>query len=182
MEAKECITARRSVRRYKKQPVSEAVLQDVVAGAAYAPSWKNTQTTRYTAVMDEKIKEKIAKECMLGFEMNSRTAIQAPVLIVVSTIEKRSGYERDGSFSTSKGTHWQSFDAGAAVQTLCLSAYEQGLGTVIMGIFDDKKIAEMIKLPEGESVSALVAMGYPDENVEAPKRKEVDVLLRCITE
>lgn len=181
MDAIECIKTRRSIRKFKEQSVSVDIIKQVVEEAAYAPSWKNTQTTRYTAVMDESVKKRIAEECMLGFEMNSKTAMGAPVMIVVSTVDKRSGYERDGSFTTSKGTHWQSFDAGIATQTFCLSAHEKGLGTVIMGIYDEDKVAEAIGLPEEESVSALIALGYPVDEPEAPKRKEADVLLRSIT-
>lgn len=98
-------------------------------------------------------------------------------MVVVTTINNRSGYERDGSATTSKGTHWQSFDAGIATQTFCLAAHEAGLGTVIMGIFDENKVAEVIGLPEGQSVSALVAIGYPAEEPAAPKRKSAEDLL-----
>ena len=100
--------------------------------------------------------------------------------MVITTVNSRSGYERDGSFSTSKETHWQSFDAGIATQTFCLAAHEAGLGTVIMGIYDEKKVIDALNIPEGQSVSALVALGYPAENPEAPKRKGTEQLLSFI--
>lgn len=177
MEALNCIKNRRSIRRYQDKLVDNKTIEKVISTAAFAPSWKNSQTTRYIAVTDKTLKEKIAKEGMMGFEYNIKTALNAPVIIVVTTVNCRSGYERDGSFTTSKGTHWQSFDAGIATQTLCLSAFEEGLGTVIMGIFDEQKVAEILKVPEGQSVSALVALGYADEESEAPKRKAVEDLL-----
>ena len=59
----------------------------------------------------------------MDFEYNQKTMHNAPALILVTTITGHSGFERDGSFSTSKETHWESFDAGIAVQTLCLAAY-----------------------------------------------------------
>ncbi len=46
---------------------------------------------------------------MMDFAYNQKTASHAPALVILTTITGRSGYERDGSFSTSKGTHWQSF-------------------------------------------------------------------------
>ncbi len=69
------------------------------------------------------------------------------------------------------------FDAGIATQTLCLAAHEHGVGTVIMGIFDAEKVAELLQIPENEVVVALVPIGYPDEEPNAPKRKAVDELL-----
>lgn len=69
------------------------------------------------------------------------------------------------------------FDAGIASQSFCLAAHEQGLGTVIMGIFDEDKVAELIDMPEEREMVALIALGYPNEEPVAPKRKTVDDLL-----
>ena len=93
-------------------------------------------------------------------------------------LAKRSGYERDGSFSTSKGTHWQSFDAGLAAEAFCVAAHDAGLGTVILGIYDEGKVKAVLNLPETESVSALIPIGVPAESPAAPKRKDVSELLR----
>ena len=93
-------------------------------------------------------------------------------------IQGRSGYERDGSFTTSKEDRWEMFDAGIATQTFCLAAHEKGIGSVIMGIFDEAKVGELINIEEGRKVAALVAVGYPAETPEAPKRKAVEDLVR----
>ena len=177
MNAIDCIKERRSIRKFSDKAVDAEVIASVVATAAYAPSWKNSQTTRYIAVLDKNLKDRLANECMMGFEYNIGTASGAPAMVVVTTINNRSGYERDGSATTSKGTHWQSFDAGIATQTFCLAAHEAGLGTVIMGIFDENKVAEVVGLPEGQSVSALVAIGYAAEEPAAPRRKSAEELL-----
>ena len=72
------------------------------------------------------------------------------------------------------------FDAGIATQTFCLAAHEKGIGSVIMGIFDEDKVAELISLEEGRKVAALIAVGYPDEEPAQPKRKEVGELVRFL--
>ena len=72
------------------------------------------------------------------------------------------------------------FDAGAAAQTFCLAAYEYGVGTVIMGIFDAEKVAELLHIPENEVVVTLVPIGYPDEAPTAPRRKSVEDLLSFV--
>lgn len=88
----------------------------------------------------------------------------------------RCGFERDGSFSTKKGDHWQMFDVGAACQTLCLAAHEKRLGTVIMGIWDEDGITELLKLPQDQELGALIAIGWPDIDPATPKRKSINEL------
>ena len=85
--------------------------------------------------------------------------------------------EKDGSATTSKGADWGVFDTGIATQTFCLAARDKGIGTVIMGIFDEDKVSEVIPVPEGQKVAALIAMGYPDEEPKAPRRKTVEDLV-----
>lgn len=178
MELKDCILTRRSIRRYTDKAVSKETVEAIVALAAYAPSWKNTQIARYTAITDRALIDKLADECVLGFAHNADILKGCSVLVIQSIVNKRSGYERDGSFSTTQGTHWESFDAGLAAQTFCLAAQEVGVGTCILGIFDEVKTAAAIGLPEGETVSCMIPMGYPDEAPAAPRRKGADELLR----
>lgn len=180
MEAIECIKTRRSIRKFTEEAVSHEVMEEIVGVAAYAPSWKNTQVARYIVIEDAGKKSAIAKDCVLGFEYNSKTIEGAPALVVVTMVKNRSGYERDGSYTTSKEDRWEMFDAGIATQTFCLAAHEKGLGTVIMGIFDEAKIEEVIDIPEGQHVAALIAIGHPAITPEAPKRKEVSELVSYI--
>ena len=69
------------------------------------------------------------------------------------------------------------FDAGDATHTFCLAAYEKGLGSVIMGIFDEAKAASLLDIPEERELAALIPVGYPDETPVAPRRKAVEDLL-----
>lgn len=177
MEVLECIKTRRSIRKFKDQAVNHETIESIISAAAMAPSWKNTQITRYNIIENKNILSNIAENCVLDFEYNKKTIRHAPQLVVVSMIEKRCGYEKDGSFSTSKEDRWEMFDAGIASQTFCLAAHDMGVGTVILGIFDEDKVAKAINLPEGQKVAALIAMGYPDQKCEAPKRKSIDELV-----
>jgi nitroreductase len=176
MTAKECILGRRSIRKFKSEPVSHELLEQIVETASYAPSWKHTQITRYVAV-EGALKDKIAAEATSIYPGNGRIIAEAPVLIAVTFIKNRSGFERDGSYSTPKGDRWQMYDAGIASQTFCLAAHEQGLGTVILGLFDQDKIEELLQLPEDRELAALIPVGYPDEAPTAPKRKPVTDLI-----
>lgn len=176
MTAKECIKGRRSIRKFADTPVSKDVIADIVETASYAPSWKHTQITRYIAVEGE-LKDKIADECTGAYPKNGEIIKNAPMLIAVTFIKNRSGFERDGSYSTPKEGGWQMFDAGVASEAFCLAAYEQGLGTVIMGIFDEAKAASLLEVPEERELVALIPIGYPTESPIAPKRKSVEELL-----
>ena len=176
MTAKECIKGRRSIRKFADTPVSRDVIADIVETASYAPSWKHTQITRYIAVEGE-LKDKIADECTSAYAKNGEIIKNAPMLIAVTFIKNRSGFERDGSYSTPKEGGWQMFDAGVASEAFCLAAYEQGLGTVIMGIFDEAKATSLLEVPEERELVALIPIGYPAESPAAPKRKSVEELL-----
>ena len=173
MEALECIKTRRSVRKFTEEAVSREQMAEVVAAAAYAPSWKNTQTARYYFVTDKEKIARLASDCMMDFAYNQKTASHAPALVILTTITGRSGFERDGSFSTSKGTHWQSFDAGIAAEAFCLAAH--AYSSSCSSILPILPIA-----PEGEEVAAIIAIGHPAEQPQAPARKDVDTLLRVI--
>lgn len=176
MDTITCIKTRRSVRKFKPDVISDEIIKDMVLTASYAPSWKNTQTTRYIAITDPEIKGRISKECC--GEHNQEIIDGAPMLIATLIVDKRSGFERDGSYTTVRKDNWQAFDNGIATQTLCLAANEKGLGTVIMGMYDIDKAAEILQVPEGQLLMALVAVGYPDEEPAVPKKKTVEDLLK----
>lgn len=172
----EAITTRRSVRKFLEKSVDNDQIEAIVSAASFAPSWKNTQTARYITITDPTAKEKIAEEMIPPF--NASTVRSAPVLIAMATQTARSGYERDGSYTTKKEDHWQYFDAGIACQTFCLAAHEMGLATVIMGIYDEDKLPTFIGLPEDQVLTAIIALGYAADTPDSPKRKGVDKLLR----
>ncbi|MCI9126284.1 MAG: nitroreductase [Eubacterium sp.] len=175
MDAVTCIKTRRSIREFKPQKVSKETIEELVQVSAFAPSWKNTQTTRYIAITDPETKSLLAEQCCA--EHNQGIIGSAPILVATTIVEKRSGYERDGSYSTVREDNWQAFDNGIAAQTFCLAAHDKGLGTVIMGLYDINKAEEILEIPEGQILMALIAVGYPNQEPAAPKRKPVEDLL-----
>lgn len=177
MDPIECIESRRSIRKFQDRPVPSELFYEIVETSRFAPSWKNTQIARYHIINNPKLKEKIANECVLDFKFNTKTLSKAPSIIILSYVTGRCGYEKDGSFSTSKGDRWEMFNAGIAAQTFCLAAHAKGVGTCIMGIFDEYKIAEVIGLPEDQKVGAVIAAGYPDDEPDAPPRKGADFIM-----
>ncbi len=175
MDAIKCITNRRSIRNFTDKDISDDILKEIVNISRFYPSWKNSQTVRFVAVKGD-LKNKIASKAT-SFDQNKRIISTCNTLMVLLTINGRSGYERDGIPSTSKGSHFQSFDAGLAAEAFVLSAYEKGVGSVILGLYDENIVKEELNISDDMSVSCLIALGYPTEEVSAPKRKEVDEIL-----
>ena len=181
MQVDVCIQTRRSVRKYSDQDISGDTLREIVDLARFSPSWKNTQVVRYHVVKNADLKEKIAQNCVLGFVFNAKTIVRCNALVIVSVVTKVSGYEPDGSYSTTQEDRWEMFDAGIANQTFCLAAHSKGVGSVILGVFDENKIRQYLTLPNNERVTNLIALGYPLEGAKnAPPRKEVSQLLEIV--
>ena len=175
MNTTECIRTRRSIRKFKAAPVDHSLLESLISDTSYSPSWKNSQITRFIAIEDSSILDSIVQDYTPSF--NSDIIKQVPVLLAVTFVKGRSGFERDGSFSTKKGDRWQMFDVGVACQTFCLAAHNAGLGTVIMGIWDEDGITKLLKLPDDQELAALIAVGWPDVDPDFPMRKSVYELL-----
>ena len=178
MDLQTCILTRRSVRKFTDQPVSRQLLEQVVALAAYAPSWKNTQICRYIALESPQLRQDIIDRFCLPGSNNPAIIAGAPLLIAQTFVKNRCGFERDGTYTTDREEGWQYYDCGIAAQTFCLAAHDLGLGTVIMGVFDRKGLQEYLEIPPEQELMALIALGYPDDTpLTAPKRKDVDTLL-----
>ena len=165
---------RRSVRKFTNEPAAPEAIEQVVSLAAFAPSWKNTQVSRYLAVIEP---EDRAQICQYVPDYNARIIAQCSVLLAQTFVKSHSGYERDGSFSTDRGPGWQYYDCGIAAQTLCPAAHDMGLGTVIMGVFGRPALEQYLHIPADQDLMALIALGYPDEMPPAPRRKDVQTLL-----
>lgn len=70
MEFQECVQGRRSVRKYQNIAISDDVIERIVQTATYAPSWKNSQTTRFIAISNDAMKKELAEKCVMDFEYN----------------------------------------------------------------------------------------------------------------
>jgi len=182
MEVLEAIKNRRSIRQYKATPVDEKTLELVLEAARWAPSWKNTQCWRFIVIRDSSIKAEIAN-CLIKSKRDdalvdnpgSMAIVQAPILIVACAELGKSGLNA-GVFATDKGD-WYMFDVALAMQNLMLVAHAMGLGTVPLGLFNAKKVAEILKVPEGFCVVAMTPLGYPDQEPRTVPRKELSEIV-----
>jgi nitroreductase len=162
---------RRSVRRFEERPVAPETLTAVLEALRWSPSWANTQCWEIVVVTDAAIRSRLQQTISKG-NPATKAVVAAPVVLAVCGRLKTSGYYKDQV--TTKFGDWFLFDLGIATQSLCLAAHDLGLGTVVVGLFDHDKAAEILKLPkETHELVALIPMGYPAHQPSAPKRREV---------
>ncbi|HEY78233.1 MAG TPA: nitroreductase [Dehalococcoidia bacterium] len=200
MDVLKAIETRRSIRKYRPDPVDNETVERVLEAARWAPSWANTQCWRFIVVRDVDIKNKLA-DTLIGVTGKAGQSLQvgpngepvapmkgvaqrpnkaaeairdAPVAIVACAELGKTGYytKDPGEAVTDKGD-WFMFDVALAMQNLVLAAHSLGLGTVHVGAFDAKKVAELLAVPRGFAVVEMTPLGYPDEQPTARKRKEL---------
>jgi nitroreductase len=155
---------RRSIRKYRPDPVPKEIILEILEAARCAPSWANTQVSRFVVVNDQGIKEALRDTLSPGNPAR-QAMIEAPVLICLFAKKLLSGYHQ-GKPATDKGD-WLMFDAGIAMEHLVLAAWNFGLGTVHVGFFDAKAAQEILKIPDEFSVVEITPLGYFDA---APKQ------------
>jgi len=170
MDLMEAIPKRRSIRKYKSDPVPEEVLRTILEAVRWSPSWANTQCWEIIVVKDSTVKSDLALTLpKTNPALSSMT--EAPLVLVLCGKKGISGFKK-GEAATIKGD-WLMFDTGMAMQTICLTAHAFGLGTVVVGMFDHKKAEEILGTPPNVEVVAMTPLGYPATEGVAPKRKEI---------
>ena len=170
MDLMKGIRERRSVRKFTADLVEESHIQTLLEAVRWAPSWANTQVWEVIVIRDEEVKKRLS--LLLERNPAQKAMVAAPVVMALAAKRGSSGYYKD-KVTTDKGD-WFMFDLGIACQSLCLAAHDQGLGTVVAGMFDHDKAAEVVGLPQGYEVAVMIPLGYPAKPASAPKRRPVD--------
>ncbi len=175
MELQEALQRRRSVRHYKKQAVDREKLREMIQAAVLAPSWKNSQVTRYYVVTGG---EKLAEVRAALPEFNQKNVEDASALIVTAIFLNYSGFDKDRTPCNELGNGWGYYDCGLNNMNLLLKATELGLSTLVMGIRDADRLRKALDIPETEAVVSVIAVGYSDDEPKAPERKNVDEIAK----
>lgn len=161
MKFLELVRKRKSIRRYKSDPVPQRKLEHVLEAARLAPSWGNRQCWRFIVVTDEAKKRAITTR---------EWAAQAPVIIVGCAYPNLSGSRFNQQYYM--------LDMGIAMEHLILAAAEQGLGTCwIGGQFDEGAVRQALGIPEGVRVVALTPLGYPAETPRPKAKKPLEEIV-----
>jgi nitroreductase len=169
-ELMQVLKGRRSVRNYQNQAVPEEVLNLILEAVQWSPSWANTQCWEVVVVKDPEIKRRLQETLSQG-NPATRAMVEAPVVMVLCGKQGVSGFYK-GQVTTKLGD-WFMYDLGLATQSLCLAAWNLGLGTVVVGLFDHNLAAAVLGVPEGYELVAMLPLGYPTKQPAAPKRREI---------
>lgn len=167
----EFILRRQSERKYKDKPVEQEKLDRVLEAARMAPSACNAQPWKFVAVTDKELLSRIADAAsakLLG--MNTFIG-QAPVIIVIVR-EKPNFSSKVGG--TIKSKDYSLIDIGIATENICLQALAEGLGTCIIGWFDEGRLRSILGIPSSKRVELIITLGYAAGEYRQKKRKPKD--------
>ena len=149
------IKERRSIRRFTKEDVPEDLVLKFLEAARWAPSAGDVQDWEFIVIRDNDIKEQLSNAAL-----RQAAVKKAPVVIAVCANQIRASRTY-----RSRGANLYCYqDSAAAIQNLLLTIHANGYGAVWVGAFDDKKVAEILKTPDGIRPIALIPIGRPAEH------------------
>ena len=152
------VQARHSVRAYDAaRPVEREKLERCLEAVRLAPSASNAQPWRFVVVDDPAVRERVARETFGALVSFNRFSLQAPVL-VVCVAEEGNLKPRIGGFLMRR--RYSGMDMGIAAAHFCLQAVEEGLGTCMLGWFDEKGVRRALGIPGSKRVGLLITVGY----------------------
>lgn len=166
------IRTRQSMREYLNKSVEREKIERCLEAARLAPSASNSQPWRFIVIDDPKLKEAVARKTFNRLISFNRFSLQAPVLILLIS-------ERPSFFSVIgeaiKDKQFSLIDIGITAEHFCLQAAEEGLGTCILGWFNENGVKKLLSIPQQRRVELIITMGYSVSNEMHPKeRKEMD--------
>jgi len=170
------VKTRQSVRRYSDRPVEKERLELCLEAARLSPSASNSQPWKFVVVDDPGLKEKVARQTYDPIVTFNRFTHEAPVLVVI-VLEKPPLRTQAGSRLKKK--EWRLIDLGIAAGHFCLQAAELGLGTCMLGWFNEKPIRKLLGIPETKIIGLIISLGYPpvDYPLREKTRKKPDEVI-----
>lgn len=169
------IGMRQSVRAYADQPVEKEKLLRCIEAARLAPSACNAQPWKFIVVDNPGIKNKLAdftSSKVLG--MNHFTK-QAPVHVVI--VRERANFTSTVG-QVLKNKEYPLIDIGIATIQFCLQATAEGLGTCILGWFNEKEAKRLLHIPRNKRLELIITVGYPaTDEIRRKIRKETSEIL-----
>lgn len=169
MDFLELVKHRQSTRAFQKdKPVEADKIKRIVEAGRLSPSACNAQPWHFIVVDNPELKDKVADAAsakLLG--MNHFTK-QAPVHIVI--VEEKVNFT-SGIGGMIKDKHFAYVDIGISAAHICLAAEAEGLGSCILGWFNETKIKKLLNIPDSKRVILDIIIGYPNQDIRTKKRK-----------
>jgi len=173
----ELIQQRQSDRKYTDKPVETEKLARCLEAARLAPSASNSQPWTFVVIDNPELVKKVGKAAMGPLYSFNTFASQAPVIVVIVMEKPKIITEVGGRI---KKKEYPLIDVGITAEHFCLQATEEGLGTCMLGWFDERKVKELVHVPEEKNIPLLITVGYTPENYRHRKkiRKKFEIVVR----
>ncbi len=155
MDLFEAIEKRRSIRKYKPDPIPLEHLRKILETARLAPSAKNRQPWRFIVVQDPERKKLLAEAAMKQMFLSNAD------VIIVALADKEASPK------------WFKQDVMIAIEHMVLASTSLGYGTCWIGAFTEAPIKKLLNIPEKFTVVALLPIGVPDEHPPPRPRKSL---------
>lgn len=169
MEFFELLTHRESCRAYRSDPVPQEALAAILEAGRLSPSGCNAQPWKFLVINQESALEKLRNglvlengKCSCGFRN------QVPLFIALVDQTARVIPMARDYYGTTQ--HFVPGDLAMAALNMCYAATEQGLGSCVVGLFDQDKLRKSFGIPEDRTIWLILALGYPAKET-APKPK-----------
>jgi nitroreductase len=171
----ELIKKRQSVRGYKDIPVESEKIERCIQASHLAPSACNAQPWKFIVVNDTSLKNQIADSTTTKMMSMNHFTKQAPVHIVV-VMENPNFTSAIGSVIRDKP--FTLIDVGIASIQFCLQATVEGLGTCMLGWFNEKKVKKLLNIPSSKRAVLIITVGYPSsDEIREKRRKPFDEIV-----
>ncbi len=170
------VLKRQSDRKYSDKPVEDDKIRRIITAARMSPSACNAQPWKFITVTDKNLIQKLAEAASAGTIGMNKFVNQAPLLLVIVR-EKANLTSKIGS--TIKNKDYSRIDIGIAACTICLQASSEGLGSCMIGWFNEKSVRSILSIPASKRVELLITIGYSLSETREKKRKPADVTTSC---
>ncbi|MBM3405030.1 MAG: NAD(P)H nitroreductase [Bacteroidetes bacterium] len=159
MDFLELVTRRQSVRKYDpSRPVEREKLDRCIEALRLAPSACNAQPWKLVIADDPELKSRVAQAASAKWLGFNHFLDDAPVIAVIVR-EQPNLSSKLGTLLKDKP--YTLMDVGIAAEHFCLAAAEQGLGTCIIGWFDEKEVKRLLGIPKSRRTELIISIGYP---------------------
>ena len=164
----ELITSRQSDRKYSNKPIDKEQLDRIAEAGRMSPSACNAQPWKFIVVDDPVLIKKLAVAAsakILG--MNSFVSQAMAIIVIVR--EKANFSSKIGG--TIKSKDYSLIDIGIASENICLQAMAEGLGSCMIGWFDEDGVRKILGIPQSKRVLLMITLGYSLSDQRTKRRK-----------
>lgn len=169
---------RQSVRKYLSTPVETEKISRCVEAARLAPSACNSQPWTFIVIDNPDLVAKVAKETYNTLVPFNKFVVEAPVIVAI-VMEKPKIISQIGGRIKNKDFYLM--DVGITAEHFCLQAAEEGLGTCMLGWFNEKNLQKLLNIPRQKRIGLLITLGYSDSSLREKLRKSTNEILKFNT-